>query len=713
MEHASAGFDEWDRPGSASRPATHRTMETSMKHWTTLRVLTAALMTAAGAALIACGGGNDEPAPTPAAYKLNITKTEDVAGTFGSVGAYERITGTFTGEVDLADSKNAIIQDLALAPRNANGKVEYTADFVMFKPKDMSKANGILRYDAPNRGNIVNLDPYFAARGDVFITSAWQGDVPAAAGKVTLTVPVAKNTDGSSITGTYRAELIPASTTMNSLSLPNGAYNSAMAPYAPASLDNTQPGYVLTRRINEGDARQLIPASDWKFAKCDAATPFPGTPDGANICVKGGFVAPWFYELVYVAKDPKVMGLGFAAVRDIISFFHNKAKDANGVANPIFGAIKNTFGSGVSQCGNFMKTLIHLGFNQDVDGKQVFDGVYAQIAARQTNLNTRFAIPGGGGGARTDHTAFGQGGTRGLDPGYVDTLSGRSDGGIMKRCDATKTCPKLFVGFSGTEFWVLQGSPLLTDPWGTGDLVQPANARIYYYASTHHLLGLQSFPGAAVGALYPTNGNVSATTTVRALYQALEEWIVSGTTPPDSQVPKLANATLVRPNQLAFPAIPGVAYTGLVTSYPLLDWGPQYKAQDETGIPTLLPPAYLGRDYAILVPQVDADGNDIAGIRSVDVAAGLGTHTGWNYTNKPGVIDQAGLFGSYFPYKKTAAERIAAGDPRPSLEERYGTQSGYVAAVTSVANALVAQRFMLRADADAAIAAAVANPILP
>jgi len=664
-------------------------------------------------ALAACGGGDDAPGATPATYKVNVTKTEDVAGTFGSVGAYERLTGTFTGEVDPKDPKNAIIQDLGLAPLNANGKVEYTADFVLLKPKDMTKAGGVLRYDAPNRGNIVGIDPYFAARGYVFLSSAWQGDVPAAAGKVTLTVPVARNADGSSITGTYRTELIPAASTASSLSLPNGAYNGAMTPYAPASLDNTQPGYLLTRRINEGDPRQFIPATDWKFAKCDATTPFPGTPDPANVCVKGGFVAPYFYELVYVAKDPKVMGLGFAAVRDIVSFFHNRAKDDNGVANPLFGAIKNTLASGVSQCGNFMKSLIHLGFNQDVDGKQVFDGVYAQIAARQTNLNTRFAIPGGGGGARTDHTAFGQGGTRGLDPAYVDTLSGRSDGGIMKRCDATKTCPKLFVGFSGTEFWVLQGSPLLTDPWGTADLVQPANARIYYYASSHHLIGLASLPGALAGALYQTNGNLSAVTTSRALYQDLEEWIVAGTPPPDSQVPKLANATLVRPNQLAFPAIPGVTYTGLVTTYPLLDWGPQYKAQDETGIATLQPPAYLGRDYAILVPQVDADGNDIAGIRSVDVAAGLGTHTGWNYTNKPGVIDQAGLFGSYFPFKKTAAERIAAGDPRPSLAERYGNQAGYVAAVTSVANGLVAQRFMLQVDADAAIAAAIANPVLP
>jgi len=675
----------------------------------------AAALAFTGATLSACGGDGDgaPPAATPAAFKLSISKTEDVAGSFGSVGAYERITGTFSGEVDPGDAKNASIQDLSLAPLNANGKVEYSADFVLLKPKDMSKANGVLRYDAPNRGNIVGIDPYFASRGYVFLTAAWQGDVPAATGKLTLTVPVAKNADGSSITGSYRAELIPTASTANSLTLPGGAYNGAMQPYAPASLDNTLPGYTLTRRINEDDPREFIPASDWKFAKCDASTPFPGTADGANVCVKNGFDGRYFYELVYVAKDPKVMGLGFAAVRDVIAFFHNQPVDAAGIANPVFGAIKNTIASGVSQCGNFMKTFVHLGFNQDLDGKQVFDGVYAQIAARQTNLNMRFAIPGGGGGVRTDHTAFGQGGTRGLDPGYVDAVSGRSDGGILKRCDASKTCPKLFIGFSGTEFWVLQGSPLLTDAWGTVDLVQPANARVYFYASTHHLLGLQSLAPASVGSVYTTNGNVAATTVVRALYQDLEEWVVAGTTPPDSQVPKLGDATLVRPAQVQFPAIPSVTYTGLANGYPLLDWGPQYKPQDETGIATQVPPAYLGRDYAILVPQVDADGNDIAGIRSLDVAAGLGTNTGWNYNSKSGVIDLAGLFGSYFPYAKTTASRIAAGDPRPSLEERYGSQAGYVAAVTQAANDLVARRFMLQVDADAAIAAAAANPVLP
>lgn len=686
-----------------------------------------AFTAAAAAAIAACGGGGHDSSKTPA-FKLNITGTAPVAGTFGSAGEYEQVTGTFTGEVDPGDAKNSIIQDLQLAPRNGNGMVEYSSQFVLYKPKDMGKASGVLRYDAPNRGNAVAFDPYFASRGYVFLTAAWQGDVPQATGKLTLTVPVAKNADGSTITGPYRAELFPATTSTNSLTLPGGQFNGAMVPYAPASLDNTQPGYALTRRINESDLREPIPAADWKFAKCDASNAFPGVADPASICVKGGFDARYMYEIVYVAKDPKVMGLGFAAVRDMVAFFHNKDKDAAGVANPVFGKIKNTIASGVSQCGNFIKTLVHLGFNQDTEGKQVFDGVFAQIAARQTNLNMRFSVPGGGGGVRGDYTAFGQAGTRGLAPDYVDEVSQRSNGGILKRCDATKTCPKLFVGFSGSEFWALQGSPLLTNATGTKDLVQPANARIYYYASSHHLLGLPSItpgvPSVFAGGLtvdikYASNNNVGVTPVVRALYQNLEDWVVSGTTPPDSQVPTIAGGTLVKPGAVAFPSLPQVAYTGLHTTMPLLDWGPGYRPQDESGIATVIPPTNLGRDYTLLLPQVDEDGNDRAGIRSLDVAAGTGTNTGWNYTAKPGVIDLGGaglapgLVGSYFPYAKTRAERLASGDPRLSLEERYGSAQGYVAAVTAAANDLVARRFMLRVDADEAIAAATAKPVLP
>ena len=698
--------------------------------------LGAATVASAALLLSACGGSggggrapqpsdNTPTVPPPVVAKapqsrLAIASTEDVPGSFGSVGAYEKVTGTFTGEVDPADTRNAIIQDLTLAPRNANGMVEYSSDFVLFKPKDMAKANGVLRYDAPNRGNMVALDPYFASRGYVFLTAAWQGDVPAGPGKLTLKVPVAKNADGSTITGAYRAELTTGVATPNSLTLPASAANAAMQAYAPASLDNTQPGYALTRRINESDPRQPIAAADWKFARCSAAQPFPGTPDETSVCLKGGWDPDYIYELVYVAKDPKVMGLGLAALRDIVTFFHRDARDAAGTANPVAAAIRRTIASGVSQCGNFMKTFVHLGFNEDRAGGKVFDGVFAQIAARQNNVNMRFAIPGGGGGVRIDHTAFGQAATRGLAKDYVDDVAQRQ-GGILTRCEANGTCPKLFIGFSGTEFWTLQGSPLLTDAWGTRDLVQPDNARIYFYASSHHLLGFPSMTGPDAAAIlgpdsngrYRTNGNTAVIPVVRALYQNLEEWVLQGATPPDSVVPKIADGTLVRPERVAFPNIPGVTYTGLVNTYPLLDWGPKFKARDESGIAATVPPIALNRDYAILVPQVDADGNDIAGIRSLDIAVPLATQTGWNTTSRPGRIDQAGLVGSMFPFAKTRAERLAINDPRLSIAERYGDQAGYVAAVQQAADRLVAQRFLLRADADAAVAAARANPVLP
>jgi hypothetical protein len=695
--------------------------------------------TMAACLLAACGGSDDgnASAGTPQ-IKLSITATEDMPGSFGSVGAYEKLTGTVSGEVDPKDPKNAVIQDLDLAPVNARGMVEYTADFVMLKPKDMSKAGGVLRYDAPNRGNILTMpnltafpsDAVYFERGYVLLYSAWQGDVPkSSASRLTVTVPVAKNKDGSSITGPYRAELVPSSV-VPVMSLPGGVFNGTMIPYEPASLDNTQPGYSLTRRVNETDPRIAISAGDWKFADCDtAANPFPGTANAAKVCLKGGFDPKYLYELVYVAKDPKVMGVGLAALRDTVNFFRSKAIDSAGTANPIASRITHAIGEGTSQSGNAMKTFLHLGFNQALDGSKVFDGIYAHVAARQTNINTRFAVPGGGGGLRTDHTAFGQTAPRALDPDYTDELTGRK-GGVMTRCAATSTCPKFFLGLSGTEFWQLQGSPVLTDAFGFRDLVQPDNARVYYYASTMHFGagGTGSISFAPTRNVYPSGTVVHFNDSFRALFMALEDWVVRGTEPPQSQVPKIADGTLVRPDQLVFPVMKGLTwpvngvdtpipefnYLARYNGYPLLDFGPNYRPQDESGIATQLPPAYLGRDYAILVPQVDTStGLTLAGIRSVEARAPLGTSLEFNYVATPGIVDLANLTGSFIPFHKTQAARLAAGDTRPSLEELYGDQNGYVAAVTSAANTLVSQRLLLQRDADAIIAKAIANPVLP
>jgi len=692
-------------------------------------------------ALTACGGGDDATTPPPAAatpqLRLTVSATEDFSGTYGSVGAYEKLTGSIAGEVDPKDAKNAVIQDLALAPVNARGMVEYSAEFVLLKPKDMSKASGVLRYDAPNRGNILTMvnptatpsDAVYLERGYVLLYSAWQGDVPkSSAARLTLTVPVAKNKDGTSITGTYRSELIPAAVTPV-MSLPGGVFNGTMIPYAPVSLDNTLPGYSLTRRINDTDARVAIPPNDWKFANCDvAANPFPGTVDGANICLKGGFDPKYLYELVYVAKDPKVMGVGLAALRDTVSFFRSKAADSVGTANPLAGRITHTIGQGTSQSGNAMKTFLHLGFNQALDGSKVFDGLYAHVAARQTNINTRFAVPGGGGAIRTDHTAFGQTAPRALDKDYVDPITGRK-GGVMTRCAATDTCPKFFLGLSGTEFWQLQGSPVLTDAYGFSDLVQPANARIYYYASTQHggNGGTASIGYAPTNSVYPRGTVAHHTDTFRALFIALEDWVVHDTAPPASQVPSIAAGTLIRPDQQVYPqmkgtswpvggvatAIPDFSYRGWFNGYKVLDYGPQYVPQDESGIATQLPPL-VGADYAIMVPKVDAStGLTTSGIRGVEVQAPLGTSIEFNYVATPGIVDLTSLTGSYFPFHTTEAARVAAGDTRPSLESLYGNQAGYVSAVTTAANGLVAQRFLLQRDADLRIQQAASAMVLP
>ena len=227
--------------------------------------------------LSACGGSDDDPAPATPELRLSIATTEDFAGSYGTVGAYEKISGSISGEVDPKDPKNAVIQDLALAPVNARGMVEYQSEFVILKPKDMSLASGVLRYDAPNRGNILTMpnpvatpsDAVYLERGYVLLYSAWQGDVPkSSAARLTLTVPVARNSDGSAITGAYRSELIPAAATPV-MSLPGGVFNGSMIPYEPASLDNTLPGYSLTRRVNETDARVAIAPADWRFANCE------------------------------------------------------------------------------------------------------------------------------------------------------------------------------------------------------------------------------------------------------------------------------------------------------------------------------------------------------------------------------------------------------------------------------------------------------------
>jgi Alpha/beta hydrolase domain len=334
-------------------------------------------------------------------FVIDTTTSPAFGGaTFGSAGNYETLAGRVFGELDPNDPANSIIQDLQLAPRNANGKVEYTATFFIVKPIDMSKASGLLWHDVPNRGGrvtIVDAEKFF---GDVGISSGWQGDNAGGTDQTRtnndwVKVPIAVNPDGSPINGTVLARIINPATGPNSAAL---LVQANPFPYKPASLDTTKA--TLTEHLHETMSGQVsvgntIASGDWAWAHCDATHPFPGTPSTSEICLRNGFDGNKLYQLVFTARDPFVLGVGFAAFRDVESFFKYEKADDSGRPNPLAGSIRWSISRGVSQSGNFLRGWLHLGFNRDEAGRQVSDGMWPIIAGRRIALNFRWAQPDG------------------------------------------------------------------------------------------------------------------------------------------------------------------------------------------------------------------------------------------------------------------------------------------------------------------------------
>jgi hypothetical protein len=652
-------------------------------------------------------------AASPAAAqvtRLEITAREPVANgePFGAAGAYEILRGRVHGEVDPADRRNRIIHDLDLAPRNARGRVEYAATFALMKPVDLSKASGVLMYSVVNRGNGA---PSPGPEGHISLVSGWQGDVTPTAINQTIAVPVARQRDGSPITGPVLARLVdlPAGSTTAPIRLGSlgGAY------YAPASLDTTRA--TLTYRTSETTAGAAtgvgtVPADEWAFADC-RSVPFPGTPDPTRVCLKGGFDPARLYDLVYTAKDPLVLAVGFAATRDLIAFFRHDAAAPDGTPNPVAKAVRHAVAVGVSQAGNFIRTFVHLGFNEDLSGRRVWDGVFPYIAARQTPMNFRFALPGGAAGLYEP----------GSEPAvwwgrYEDTVRGRTPASLLDRCLTTRTCPKVVEAFGSAEFWGLRMSPDLVGTDAVRDIPLPDTVRRYYMPGTTHGGGAGGFeiaqPAIARCAL-PQNPNPMADT-MRALIAALVDWVARDAAPPPSRYPTLADDTLVPATReaIGFPRIPGVT---MVDPNPLLDYdfGPGFGYEDMTGQIATQPPA-VRRVLPTLVPRVDADGNETSGIPSVLHQAPLGTYLGWNVTASGFYRGQiCGFIGGYVPFAATREARLAAGDPRPSLEERYGTAEGYLCVVRRAAASLVEDRYLLPADAERLVAAASRARVLP
>jgi hypothetical protein len=614
---------------------------------------------------------------------------------FGKAGQYEVLSGHFTGELDPNDPHNRIINDIRLAVRNARGMVEYTATFAIAKPIDMSKASSVLVYSVANRGN---GRPVPGADGHVSVVSGWQGDVLPRAGAQSIAVPIAKNANGSPVTGPVTALFMNAP--QGASTLPLASAVSAIVYQLPASLDNGKA--TLTRRSSEDGPRTPIPSDRWAFADCSKVA-FPGTPDRSKVCVKDGFDAAQLY----------VLGIGYAATRDFNSFLRYEEKD-----NPVAKQIKYAISEGNSQSGNFLRSFIHLGFNQDEHNRMVWDGMNPHIAGRQLAMNYRFAVAGGVANL--------------FEPGsdavvwwsdYRDAARHRGTAGMLDRCKASNTCPKIIETFGGVEFWDLRMSPDLVGTDAKEDIPLPANVRRYYFPSTTHGGGRGGFSAAAPavpnGCVLPANPNPEAET-LRALRAALVAWVTKGVEPPASRYPKLhpnsaADGQLVPATKAAigFPSIPGApSPEGVVNSLIDYDWGTEFHYDDLSGVITKAPPA-IRQVLPTLVPKTDADGNDLGGVQSVLRQVPLGTYVGWNVTAAGfhrGKI--CGLNGGYIPFARTMAERIAANDPRLSLQERYGTHEKYVALVKAAAAKAVVDRFLFQDDADKLIAQAEASDVL-
>jgi alpha/beta hydrolase family protein len=600
---------------------------------------------------------------------------------FGSVGTYVKITGRAVIAVDPADPRNAIIADIDKAPRGESGKVEATADVVLIRPADPRHSNGTLLVDIANRG--LKLAPQLfddspqpgannaeksADAGTGFLYDhgytlawiGWQADIPSKPGQIALAVPVV-----TGITGPARDEFV---------------------------FDNTTSPATATLSSTLGDPASLKVTVR---AKWDAERE---TPTGLSIRATGpqtveitrpasDFDAGALYEVTYTAKDPAVLGLGFAATRDVVSFLRRSETSDNPIVQGGGNAIKRAIGFGVSQSGRYLRDFLYLGFNEDLGGGLVFDGLMPHVAgSRRMAVNYRFGQPGRN--ARHPQDPAWQ---DDLFPFTYDTLvdpvSGRRDG-LMQRCRLTATCPKVIQTDSEHEWWASHASLVVTDTAGN-HIDLPRDVRMYMIAGSPHYADPDAVMKKAPTMALPVNPN-HAGMPMRALLTAMQAWITTGVEPPASRVPMRASGTLVDAASAVPRNIPGLPYTAIHTDEAFTDT-------------SVFPPKILGL-YPVFVPRADNDGISIAGIRMLPLAVPRATYTGWNPRAQGyGAGALFPLQGAVVPFAATKAEREAAGDPRLSIAERYADDAAYVEAVKKAAAEMVAERLLLPEDAIRAV----------
>ena len=657
--------------------------------------------------------------------RLVVERTTPYAGgrMFGEHGPFERLEGTVYMEVDPLDPSNAVIVNLDKAPRNPAGRVAYSAPFVIIKPVDVSRGNGKILYGINNRGNTIELtfqtfprlppgaapddgDGLFFRLGYTFVDAGWAGDITTTATRLGADLPVALEPDGGPAVSRIRIEYSRAGYTVPLKG--NDRFRSYEAADTETALS------TLTVRDGVGGARRPIAPDRWGFGRCETGR-LSLEPTTTDLCLFDGFDPDRIYELTYPAKGPWVMGLGYAVTRDLASFLRYATADDAGNPNPLGAGdgtvgVRRAYGFGISSTGMYMRDFLYLGFNGDEAGRQVFDAVRILIpGTHRLMANVEFADPNVY--SRQDqHQDFTSSSYPPLTYAVTaDPVSGIRDG-ILTR---PETDPLVFHVDTANEFWQMNASLNVHD--ARGDAVPiPETVRFYHLANHSHVgaSGVAARPTDPGTCAYPVNGGFSYAPVLRALIVALDAWADRGVEPPASVYPSVSDGSLVSVAEAsaAFPVIPGVTHPGVVNELAWLDFGPAFGPAG--GYITELPPIQRG-SYPVLVPKPDADGVDAIGIRTVDVAVPVGTNTGWNL-RAAGARgkDLCGLSGSFFRFADTRAERIASGDPRPSLEERYGDHAGFVDAVRRATVDLIDERLLLDEDAATIIGIATESDIL-
>jgi hypothetical protein len=628
--------------------------------------------------------------PAAPTVQLHVDRREPVLDgrAFGDAGAYEKLVGTVEFALDPTLPANEGVVDLALAPRNADGTVTVTADFYLLKPVDPERGNGRLFHEVGNRGGKGMLvtfqkasgstdptteeefgDGWLMEQGFTLLWMGWQWDVPP--GRMRMEMPIPTD-NGQPITGLVRGNFIP-NIRVDTQSLADRGHRG----YPVADREGAE--NVMTVRANRTDPPEVVPRDRWRFI------------GDFTVRLDGGFELGKIYDVVYRAREPRVVGAGFAGTRDLVSFF----KYEKGEANPM-PTIDHAIAWGGSQSGRWLRHFVYEGFNADAEGRRVFDGVIDERGgAGRGSFNHRFAqasrdalehynilFP-------VDMFPF-------TDGAETDPLTGERDG-LLVRSDASGTTPKTFHVLTNSEYFNRAGSLVHTDPAGERDVEVHPDARVYLISSSPHIIAPMPPRSIRSGTVFgqQLQNPLDTRPVMRALFQAMNGWVTEGTAPPPSRYPRIDDGTLVPAGQGGWPAIPGIRFPPPQLIAYRLDFGPNWSR----GIDEREPPG-IGEPFVVLVPVVDADGNDRAGIRLPEIEVPLATHFGWNYRDASiGAPEHlAGEIGSYIRFARTRAERVRSGDPRLAIEERYADRDAWLARVRSAAESLVSRGYLLERD---------------